>query len=56
MAKEPTTKQQVKSILDNHLPTLEKKIAILDTKVKILLFINGGVAVAVIVELICGRV
>jgi len=54
--------KKVDDILGNHLPTLEKKIvaidaraAVIDAKVKILLYLNGGVAVAVVAELICGR-
>ncbi len=55
MSNDPTTKQKVDSILVNHLPTLDKKIEVVCAKVKILLWLNIGIAAAVVAEVILGR-
>lgn len=55
MPKEPSLKEQIKDLRENHISTLEKKVAVLDTKVKILLFLNVGIAIAVVAEVILGR-
>ena len=55
MPKELSLKEQLKDIRDNHLLTLEKKVIVLDAKVKLLLFLNVGIAIAVVAEVILGR-
>ena len=47
--------EKVDSILGNHLPSLDKRVAVIDSKVKILLWLNVGIAIAVIAEVILGR-
>ena len=56
MSKELTTKERVKDIMENHLPTMEKKIAVLDAKVKILLYLASGIGAICVAEFVLGRV
>ena len=60
---EPTIEDQIADLRDNHMATMQKAITSLQTqmavvcaKVKILLWLNVGIAAAVLAGVILGRV
>jgi len=46
-----TVEESLKSILENHLPSLEQKIVRLDERVKLILWVLGVVSTLIIASL-----